>query len=104
MDNSNNRDANPYVQRVNAPDGGADALRENYTENYAGVGCNDLGCDNNSDMSGKKPHRMGVKKGFGVGIGNRYRNDSCAWVYSALCIHNDYRQERAYRCKECECA
>ena len=68
MDNSNNRDANPYVQRVNAPDGGADALRENYTENYAGVGCNDLGCDNNSDMSGKKPHRMGVKKGFVVGI------------------------------------
>ena len=55
MDNSNNRDANPYVQRVNAPDGGADDLRENYTENYAGVGCNDLGCDNNSDMSGKKP-------------------------------------------------
>ena len=50
MDNSNNRDVNPYVQRVNAPDGGADDLRENYTENYAGVGCNDLGCDNNSDI------------------------------------------------------
>ena len=32
MDNSNNRDVNPYVQRVNAPDGGADALRENYTQ------------------------------------------------------------------------
>ena len=44
MDNSNNRDVNPYVQRVNAPDGGADDLRENYTENYAGDGCNDLGC------------------------------------------------------------
>ena len=28
MDNSNNRDANPYVQRVNAPDGGTDDLRE----------------------------------------------------------------------------
>ena len=32
MDNSNNRDVNPYVQRVDAPDGGADALRENYTQ------------------------------------------------------------------------
>ena len=50
MDNSNNRDVNPYVQRVDAPDGGADALRENYTQNYAGGGSN------------------GLKKGFGAGI------------------------------------
>ena len=68
MDNSNNRDVNPYVQRVDAPDGGADALRENYTQNYAGGGSNGLGCDNNPDMNDKEPHRMGLKKGFGAGI------------------------------------
>ena len=37
MDNSNNRDVNPYVQRVDAPEGGADALRENYTQNMKAV-------------------------------------------------------------------
>ena len=68
MDNSNNRDVNPYVQRVNAPDGGADALRENYTQNYAGGGNSSFEYDNNSDMSDKKPHRKGFRKGFSVGI------------------------------------
>ena len=68
MDNSNNRDANPYVQRVNAPDGGADALRENYTENYAGGGNSGFEYDDNSDMSDKKPHIKGFRNGFGVGI------------------------------------